>query len=156
MISLRSVKLGLLSLIPNLAPGLFAFGIWGMVDGKLGISSAPAVLIALGIVVDDTIHFISKYLRARRLGNSNNEAIFYSFRRTGSAIGINCSILIMGFLVLTVSALTPNLFMGLSTALCLLFSLALTYFLLPTLLQWVDNDKHSKPDDKTETIKTAA
>ncbi len=138
MLSLRSFKLGLLSLLPNLAPGLFAFGVWGMVDGKLGMTAAPAVLIALGIVVDDTIHFMSKYLRARRFGRTTDEAIHYSFRRTGSAIGINCTILIIGFLVLTLSALTPNQFMGLSTALCLLFSLGLTYFLLPTLLKFAD------------------
>ena len=139
MISLRSIKLGLLSIISNLAPGLFAFGVWGMIDGKLGISAAPAVLIALGIVVDDTIHFMSKYLRARRDGLGTNDAIHYSFRRTGSAIGINCTILIAGFLVLTLSALNPNTFMGLVTALSLFFSLGLTYFLLPTLLKFVDN-----------------
>lgn len=144
MISFRSVKLGMLSLIPNLAPGLFAFGVWGMIDGKLGISAAPAVLIALGIVVDDTIHFMSKYLRSRRSGHSTNEAIHYSFRRTGSAIGINCVILIAGFLVLTLSALAPNKFMGLMTALSLLFSLGLTYFLLPTLLKFADNTGEEK------------
>ena len=146
-LSFRSFKLGALSLIPNLAPGLFAFGIWGMIDGKLGISAAPAVLIALGIVVDDTIHFMSKYLRARRDGLNTDNAIQYSFRRTGSAIGINCTILIAGFLVLTLSALTPNKFMGLITALSLMFSLGLTYFVLPTLLKLIDETDDEEIDD---------
>jgi len=154
-LSFRSFKLGVLSLIPNLAPGLFAFGIWGMIDGKLGITAAPAILIALGIVVDDTIHFMSKYLRARRDGLTTDNAIQYSFRRTGSAIGINCTILIAGFLVLTLSALTPNKFMGLITALSLMFSLGLTYFVLPTLLKLVDDsdDVEIDEDKKNSDIK---
>lgn len=146
-VSFRSVKLGVLSLIPNLAPGLFAFGVWGMVDGKLGISAAPAVLIALGIVVDDTIHFMSKYLRARREGLTTDGAIHYSFRRTGTAIGINCTILIVGFMVLTLSALVPSQFMGVITALSLFFSLGLTYFLLPTLMKLIDNSNETNPQD---------
>ena len=150
MLSLRSVKLGLLSLIPNIAPGIFAFGVWGIIDGRLGISAAPAVLVALGIVVDDTIHFMSKYLRARRENMNTNDAIHYSFRRTGSAIGINCTILIVGFSVLTLSALNPNKFLGLVTALSMFFSLGLTYFLLPTLLKFVDNDT-GESDDKEES-----
>ena len=143
-LSFRSIKLGALSLIPNLAPGLFAFGVWGMLDGKLGISSAPAILIALGIVVDDTIHFMSKYLRARRDGLTTDLAIQYSFRRTGTAIGINCTVLIAGFLVLTLSAMVPSQFMGLITALSLFFSLGLTYFVLPTMLQFVDRSDEAE------------
>lgn len=146
MISLKSIRLGLVSLLPNLTPGLFAFGVWGLVDGDLGIAAAPAVLVALGIVVDDTIHFMSKYLRARRVdGVPSDEAIHYSFRRVGIALGINVTILILGFSVLDLSSLKPNSFLGMATAMSLLFSLAFTYFMLPTLLSFLEREPKHAP-----------
>jgi len=141
IISLRSIQLGLLSLLPNLAPGIIAFGIWGILDGKLGIAAAPTATIAFGIVVDNTIHFFSKYLRARNINKlSIEEAIHYSFHRVGAALGTTTTILASGFLILTLSALTPNLFIGLMTALSLVISLGLTYLILPTLLTYIDKD----------------
>ena len=68
-LALRNIKLGLLSLIPNLAPGVIGFGLWGMFNGYLGIAAAPAVAVAFGVVVDNTIHFFSKYLRAKNEKN---------------------------------------------------------------------------------------
>jgi len=155
IISLRSFKLGVLSLLPNLAPGVIAFGLWGVLDGKLGIAAAPTATIAFGIVVDNTIHFFSKYLRAKRVsGYSTAEAIHYSFHRVGAALGTTTTILASGFLVLTLSAMSPNLFMGLMTALSLVISLGITYFILPTVLSYIDRDEGVE-EQKEELEKTA-
>ena len=155
IISLRSFKLGVLSLLPNLAPGVIAFGLWGVLDGKLGIAAAPTATIAFGIVVDNTIHFFSKYLRAKRVnGYSTAEAIHYSFHRVGTALGTTTTILASGFLVLTLSAMSPNLFMGLMTALSLVISLGITYFILPTVLSYIDRDEGVK-EQKEELEKAA-
>jgi predicted RND superfamily exporter protein len=76
----RSWKLGLISLIPNLIPAGVAFGIWGLVDGRVGLGLSVVTGMTLGIVVDDTVHFISKYRRARiEQGLSSEEAIRYAF-----------------------------------------------------------------------------
>ena len=157
IISLRSVKLGVLSLLPNLAPGVIAFGIWGVLDGKLGIAAAPTATIAFGIVVDNTIHFFSKYLRARRVsGMTAEEAIHYSFHRVGSALATTTTILASGFLVLTLSAMAPNLFMGLMTALSLVISLGLTFLILPTLLIYIDKGAEPVPQVSSDEIREAA
>lgn len=143
-IALRNIKLGILSLVPNLTPGIIGFGIWGITNGYLGIAAAPAVVVAFGIVVDNTIHFLSKYLRAKKEKNlSTTEAIYYSFERVGTALGVTSSILILGFMVLAFSALKPNQFLGEMTAISLVISLAITYFILPSLLLFIQRDpKH--------------
>ena len=141
---LRDFKLGALSILPNIAPGIIAFGLWGILNGRLGLSAAPTLVIAFGIVVDNTVHFISKYLRARRLNKESvPDAIHYSYHRVGTALGVTSSILILGFLVLLFSSLKINQFIGIMTALSLVISLAITYFILPTILIAIDKDEGS-------------
>ena len=122
---------------------------------KLGIAAAPTATIAFGIEVDNTIHFLSKYLRARRVsGLSAKEAIHYSFHRVGGVLGTTTTILASGFLALTLSAMAPNLFIGLMTALSLVISLALTFCILPTLLIYIDKDESE--EEEKEAIRKAA
>ena len=71
----RSLRLGLISLVPNFIPAAIAFGLWGHLVGQVGLAGTVMTVIAFGIVVDDTIHFMSKYLRARRQSGSAQEAV---------------------------------------------------------------------------------
>lgn len=64
MLALQSVRLGLISLIPNLIPAALAYGTWGIFIGRIDLSASIVICMSLGIVVDDTVHFLSKYLRA--------------------------------------------------------------------------------------------
>ena len=64
--ALRSARLGLLSIIPNGLPILTTFGAWAVLVGEIGFSVATVASISLGIIVDDTVHLLSKYSRARR------------------------------------------------------------------------------------------
>ncbi len=147
---LRDVKLGVLSILPNIAPGIIAFGLWGMFSGRLSFAAVPALVIAFGIVVDNTIHFLSKYLRARRLNNySVEEAVRYSYHRVGTALGVTSFILISGFLVLLFSSININRFTGLMTALSLSISLTVTYLILPTLLMLIDKKKANSHDSSS-------
>ncbi|MCY4220663.1 MAG: MMPL family transporter, partial [Thiotrichales bacterium] len=66
----RSVRLGLVSLLPNFVPAAMAFGVWGYLVGEVGFAGSIVTAIAFGIVVDDTIHFMTRYLKARREGRS--------------------------------------------------------------------------------------
>jgi len=135
MISLKSILLGLLSLIPNVAPTLLAYGAWGLWIGELGMTGAVMSVVGLGIIVDNTVHFMSKYLRARRERNETaEEAIHYAFNTVGIALGVTSVVLITGFLVLILSAFELNAILGKLVALDLFFSLIITYFLLPSLL----------------------
>ena len=110
--ALRSVKFGLISLIPNIAPALMAFGIWALVVGQVGLAVSVVVAMTLGIVVDDTIHFLSKYLRARRERNMNAEdAVRYAFRTVGVALTVTTIVLVAGFTAVSYTHLTlPTIF----------------------------------------------
>jgi predicted RND superfamily exporter protein len=135
IIALRSFKFGVLSLIPNLSPAFMAFGLWGLVKGQVGLALSVVVAMTLGIVVDDTIHFITKYIRARQVLNINpSGAVRYAFNTVGTALWVTTVALVAGFLVLTFSGYRMNAEMGLLTAITILFALLLDFLFLPTLL----------------------
>ncbi|MEZ5507353.1 MAG: hypothetical protein R3F38_15885 [Gammaproteobacteria bacterium] len=60
VVALRSLRYGLLSMLPNLFPALISFGIWALVDGYIGISVSIVACMTLGIVIDNTVHLLSK------------------------------------------------------------------------------------------------
>jgi len=135
MISLRSVGLGVLSLIPNVLPILMAFGLWGLLVGQVGMAAATVSATALGIVVDSTVHFLTKYLRARRQdGLDKPAAIEYAFNTVGLAILLNTIILASGFLVLAFSTFKVNVEMGILTAIAIVLALIIDFLFLPALL----------------------
>jgi predicted RND superfamily exporter protein len=95
--------------------------------------------MTLGIVVDDTVHFLSKYLRARRERNANpHEAVRYAFSSVGRALWITTLVLVCGFMVLAQSTFKLNADMGLLTALTILIALAIDFLFLPPLLMKLD------------------
>jgi len=142
MIALRSLRLGLLSMMPNTLPLLMTFGAWALLFGEVGFSVATVASISLGIIVDDTVHFLSKYVRAKNeKGLSAEESIRYAFSSVGVAIVVNTIILISGFLVLTASAFKMNVDLGLMTIFSILFALLLDFLLLPALLLVIDREK---------------
>jgi predicted RND superfamily exporter protein len=151
MLSLRSVKFGLLSLIPNLVPAGVAFGVWALFVGQVGLAVSVVAAMTLGIVVDDTIHFLSKYLRARReRGMSSPDAIRYAFRTVGIALIITTIILTAGFLIIAQSNFLLNAHMGLLTAITICIALLIDFLLLPPLLMLVDKDTDTEiPADHT-------
>jgi len=65
MISLKSLRMGIISLIPNIVPTLAAFGIWAILVGEVGFAVSVIAGLSIGIIVDDTVHFLAKYNRAR-------------------------------------------------------------------------------------------
>ncbi|TCK19307.1 hypothetical protein DFR30_2617 [Thiogranum longum] len=131
----RSIKFGLLSLVPNLMPAIMAFGLWGLLVGEVGVSLSVVVAMTLGIVVDDTIHFMSKYLRARReQGLSAEDAIRAAFSSVGVALIMTSIVLIAGFAVLALSSFKMNAGMGLLTAITIALALFADFLFLPPLL----------------------
>jgi len=133
--SFRSVKIGLISLIPNLIPAGMAFGFWGLLVGQIGVGTSIVAGMSLGIVVDDTIHFLSKYLRAKReKGMDSHGAVRYAFHNVGTALWVTSIILAAGFFVLTFSGFALNSEMGILTAITIGFALATDFLLLPPLL----------------------
>ncbi len=142
MLAFKSIRMGLLSLIPNLLPAAIAFGIWGLINGHVGLGLSVIIGMTLGIVVDDTVHFISKYHRARvEKGLTPEDAIRYAFSTVGVALWITSLVLISGFLVLSQSHFSMNSDMGLMTAITIAAALFLDLLFLPPLLISIDKNK---------------
>ena len=143
----KSVRFGLLSLIPNIAPAAMAFGLWGIFDGEIGLGLSTVTAMTLGIVVDDTIHFMSKYLRARRERAMDAiDAVRYAFSTVGIALWTTSVALIAGFLVISTSSFVLNAEMGLLVSIVIGFALTVDFLLLPALLICFDKQLMGKPN----------
>ncbi len=141
MVALRSVKFGLLTLAPNLVPLGMSLGIWGLWVGRVGMDVGPVTAMTFGLLVDDTVHNMTKYLHARRkLGMVPEAAIRYTFSTVGWAMGVASLILVAGFLVLTFSAFQFNVSMGQLAAITIVLALVTEYLLLPPLLMVIDKE----------------
>jgi predicted RND superfamily exporter protein len=154
--ALGSLRYGLLTLIPNIAPAAMAFGLWGLVDAEIGLGLSVVAAMTLGIVVDDTIHFMSKYLRARRQqGLEAIEAVRYAFSTVGIALWTTSVALAAGFLVLSTSSFTLNAEMGLLVAIVIMFAILVDFTLLPALLirfdKWLINTPVKNTGDQEAT-----
>lgn len=145
MIAIRSFKIGLISLIPNLIPIGMGFGLWGIFVGQVGLSLSVVTALTFGIVVDDTIHFLTKYLHARRDKKlSPEDAVRYAFRMVGSALLVTSLILVAGFSVLIMSAFELNDGMGRLSAITIAFALVADFFLLAPLLIKLEEKKYAQ------------
>ena len=153
VVALRSVKIGLISLVPNLAPAAMGFGLWGIFVGEIGLSLSVVTTMTLGIVIDDTVHFLSKYLRARREnGLEPEEAVQYAFVTVGRALMITSIILIIGFLVLATSSFELNSGMGLLTAVVIALAIFADFLFLPPLLIKLEEKLNAKKQTIPATV----
>ncbi len=152
ILTLQSLRLGLLSMIPNALPILTAFGAWSFLVGTVGFSVAAVASVSLGIVVDDTVHFLTKYIRGtREKGLNREDAVRYAFETVGWALVANTVILVAGFAYLATSSFKMNADMGLLTAMSIAFALLFDFLLLPTfLLIGRSQDQQTLTDKKGE------
>ena len=139
IVALRSLRLGIVSLVPNFVPAVMGFGVWGLTVGQVGLALSVVVAMTIGIVVDDTVHFLSKYRRARHeYGNTPDDAVRYAFQAAGQALFTTTAVLVAGFLIIVLSPFIPTAQVGLLTAMIIAFALAADFLLLPPLLMAVD------------------
>ncbi|HIG43252.1 MAG: MMPL family transporter [bacterium] len=139
IIGLRSWRYGLLSIMPNLFPATIVFGFWGLWMGELSPYILMLFSISIGLVVDDSVHILSKYITARRKGDGPEAAVQYSLEKAGPAITITTISLAIGTFVLILS----NTFYYQNVALLLtpiiIVALFLDLLFLPPLLAKFDN-----------------
>ena len=134
----KSLRIGLLSLLPNFIPALMTFGLWGHTVGQIGMASSVVLAVTFGIIVDDTIHFLSKYLKARRDGRAAHEAVRSAFHTVGYALWTTTAVLSTGFLVFAVSGFEPTQVLGFLVTITIVCALLTDFLLLPILLIAID------------------
>ncbi len=142
----KSFRFGLLSLIPNFMPVIIAMGVWGYAVGTVSIAASIVTAIAFGIIVDDTIHLMSAYLRHRSEGKSPAESIFPTFQKVGGPLLISTLIFALGFLVFGTSDLATNQTLGVLVGLTVVIALAADFLLFPPLLVALDKSKGCKSE----------
>ncbi|MGJ8687707.1 MAG: efflux RND transporter permease subunit, partial [Spongiibacteraceae bacterium] len=147
IVAMGSFKYGLLSMIPNAFPAAMAFGLWGLLVGEVNLAVASVFSITLGIVVDNTVHFISKYRRAKDRGSDTEASVRYSFTTVGKALLITTGVLAIGFAVLTLSRFNLNAYMGGLTSITVVVALIFDFLMLPALLLLIDKGRVATIDD---------
>ena len=139
LFALRSVRLGLVSIVPNLLPAVMGFGIWGLTVAQVGLSLSVVAAMTIGIVVDDTVHFLAKYRRARlEYGHDPEEAVRYAFETAGRALFTTTLVLVIGFLIFAFSPFIPTAQVGVLVSMIIGFALIADLSLLPALLTTAD------------------
>ena len=137
----KSVRLGLISLIPNFVPAAMAMGLWGYAVGEIGVAASVVTAIAFGIIVDDTIHFMTKYMRARKSGESPSESVQSAFRSVGKALVATTVVFALGFMVFGASGMATNQALGLLVGITVIIALLADFLFLPPLLMVLDSIK---------------
>jgi len=152
LIALRDVRLGLLSLVPNILPAALAFGVWGMFVGQVNMAVAVVTGMALGVIVDDSVHFLTKYQLARKNDNlSAEKAVVSAFGGVGTALLVTTVILVAGFAILAQSSFGLNSAMASLTAISLFMALIADLTILPSLLILLDR-KMSKQEPQSDIV----
>jgi predicted RND superfamily exporter protein len=129
------------------------FGVWFLIDGQIGLALSVVAGMTLGIVVDDTVHFLSKYLHARReRGKDPKTAVGYAFGSVGRALWITTFVLFAGFMVLAQSTFKVNADMGLLTGLTIVIALIVDFLFLPPLLMKLDKSNQAETDNLPASV----
>ncbi|WP_299986190.1 MMPL family transporter [uncultured Pontibacter sp.] len=130
----RSLRMILISLVPNIIPLLMIGGIMGFLGINMTVSVSIIFTIAFGIAVDDTIHFLGKLKVELRKGKSLPYAIKTTIISAGKAIIITSCILVAGFLTLVLSSFDATFYVGVFVSLTLVFAVVADLLLLPVLI----------------------
>ncbi len=137
MLVLRNFMGGLLAMIPNMFPIVVVFGFMGWAGIKLDIGAMMTASVALGIAVDDTIHFLTWYRRGLDAGFDNRESILLAYRRCGTAITETTFISGFGLSVFAFSTFTPTLTFGIMMLVLITMAMFGDLFFNPAILTGV-------------------
>jgi len=134
--ALRSISIGFLSIVPNTFPIVLNFGIMGALGIALDTGTAIIAAVAIGIAVDDTMHFLSEYKKQRDTNMRVAPAIRTVLLIKGRALFSSSLILCIGFSVLVLSHFVPTMNFGILTAIIMLTALLGDIIFLPSIIMF--------------------
>ncbi|MGL1933256.1 MAG: MMPL family transporter [Desulfotalea sp.] len=137
IILVGKIRIGLMSMVANVAPIVCILGLMGLIGIPLDLSTMLVGSLVLGIVVDDTIHFLHHFRRAFEQTADVEQAVLETLLSTGKALFITSMVLCGGFFVYTFGALANNVRFGIISGFAILFALVADFFLVPALLSLV-------------------
>ncbi|GAB1258354.1 MMPL family transporter [Aurantivibrio plasticivorans] len=150
----RSIRFGVLAMIANTLPITSAFGLWALLVGEVGMGVSVVAGMTLGIVVDDTVHFINKYLYARRtLDMPPAESITYCFSTVGVALLCTTIILVCGFSVICFSDFARNASMAQMNVMTIILALVYDFIFLPATILIMERLFNEKSKEVRESAR---
>ncbi|MGM0609438.1 MAG: efflux RND transporter permease subunit, partial [Candidatus Muiribacteriota bacterium] len=145
---MKSFKLGMLSIVPNLIPIVINFGIMGFFGIPLNAATALIAAVALGIAVDDTIHFLTAYSKYSKVSATVSQAVRMSIMDKGKAIITSSFILIIGFGTLVFSSFVPTIYFGVLSSIIMVAAVIGDLFFLPSLILLTQTIKNREIADE--------
>jgi uncharacterized protein len=130
----RSLKIALIALTANIIPISTIFGIMGWLNIPLDIMTITIAAIAIGIGVDDTIHFIHRFKEEFKVDHNYINAMKRSHESIGYAMYYTSLVIILGFSILVLSNLIPTIYFGILTVVTMFTVLIADLLLLPKLI----------------------
>jgi predicted RND superfamily exporter protein len=140
IILLRNLKLGLISMVPNLLPVVAVMGFMGFVGIPIDMANLITASIIISIAVDDTIHFLHHYRIHYTAHGKVDDAIDHAFVHTGRAILSTSTILVLGFSVFLTASMYPLMRFGVLAGIAIIFALLYDIILSPALLRALYRD----------------
>ena len=144
-IAFRSLRIGLISLVPNLFPIVMVIGTMGWLGFPINIATAMIASVSMGLTVDNSIHFLNCFQRAQSNGKSVQAALLEAHQTVGKALVFSNLALIAGFSVLTLSHFIPLVYFGILVSVAMFGGLVGNLVLLPLLLQFTVRDRGNGP-----------
>lgn len=137
----RSVRYGLLSIIPSVMPIILAASLAGMLGIYLDQSAVIVFAMTMGIAVDDAIHVMSRYLSIRKTGASTHHAVQRAMNESGRAVVFSSMVLVFGFSVLIFGSFTTVIYVGMFGSIIMALALLGDLVFLPAILFMVDGKR---------------
>jgi len=151
----RSVKYGLIALVPSIVPILMAGGVVTLMGISLDLGTMIVGAMTMGIAVDDAIHVVSRYLLARSQGADVKSAIERAMNESGRAVVFTSVILVVGFSVMLLGSFIPYINTGLFSAIIMGLALVGDLIVLPALLFMIDGKKDKQLSEYANGVKTS-
>ena len=147
IILIGRVRIGLLSMIPNLAPILLMLGVIGATSIPMDLFTMMVGSIAIGLAVDDTIHFMHNFRRYYEQSGDPQQAVFKTLHTTGRAMLVTTVVLSLGFFIFVFASMNNLFYFGLLTAFTIVMALVADYLLAPALMVLVNKPKFISAED---------
>lgn len=140
ILAYRSLRIGLVSLVPNVFPILLVVGAMGWLGVPINVGTAMIAAVSMGLTIDASIFYLYGYRRSREAGLSLGDALRETHQGFGRALVFGTLALVVGFSVLGLSRFIPLVYFGVLVSLAMLGGLVGNLMLLPLLLPLVDKD----------------
>jgi predicted RND superfamily exporter protein len=147
ILGLRSVKYGFLSLAPNLVPPVVVYGLWGIFVRDMSQAVTVTYSVSLGLIIDDSVHILAKYVQERRKGEMPEPAIQNALENTAMALIATTLMIGAGLIIISFATFRPNAELGRVMAPIIFLALLFDLFVLPGILLFLD-EKLLRPEEE--------